>query len=137
MSQHLRISIGNKFEYFSILVFSFFLKVLQCIYSVMEQQVHRKYVLLINENNIFLFIYLFYFWLQWVFVAVHRLSPVAESGSSSLVAVHRHQSFSLRQCLLLWSMGSRACRPQQLQFMGSRVQTKSSVGHGRSRSAAL
>ena len=57
---------------------------------------HRKYVLLINENNIFLFIYLFYFWLQWVFVAVHSLSPVAESGSSSLVAVHRHQSFSLR-----------------------------------------
>ena len=61
MSQHLRISFGNKFEYFSILVFSFFLQVLQCICSVMEQQVHRKYVLLINENNIFLFIYLFYF----------------------------------------------------------------------------
>ena len=57
---------------------------------------HGKYLFLINENNIFLFIYLVYFWLPWVFVAVHRLSPVAESGSYSRVAVHRHQSFSLR-----------------------------------------
>ena len=29
-----------------------------------------------------------YFWLLWVFIARHRLSLVAESGGSSLVAVH-------------------------------------------------
>lgn len=47
---------------------------------------HRKYVLLINENNVF--IYLFYFWLRWVFVAVHRLSPVATSRRYSLAVAH-------------------------------------------------
>ena len=45
-----------------------------------------------------------YFWLCWVFVAVHGLSLVAASrGYSSL----RCAGFSLRWLLLLQSMGSR------------------------------
>ena len=32
--------------------------------------------------------YLFYFWLCWVFIAVHRLSPAVVSGGFSLVLVH-------------------------------------------------
>ena len=39
----------------------------------------------------------FYFWLRWVFVAAHRLSLAAVSGSH----------FLLRWLLLLWSTGSR------------------------------
>ena len=35
-----------------------------------------------------LFVYLFYVWLLWVFVATHRLSLVAASQGYSLVAVH-------------------------------------------------
>ena len=31
---------------------------------------------------------LFFFWLYWVFVAIHRLSPVAVSKDHSLLAVH-------------------------------------------------
>ena len=47
---------------------------------------------------------LFYFWLCWVFVAVHGLSLVAASrGYSSL----RCTGFSLRWLLLLQSTGSR------------------------------
>ena len=51
------------------------------------------------------FIYLFiYFWLRWVFIAVHGLSLAAASGSySSLLCV----GFLLRQLLLLQSLGSR------------------------------
>ena len=49
-------------------------------------------------------IYFIYFWLCWVFVAVHGLSLVAESrGYSSL----RCTGFSLWWLLLLRSMGSR------------------------------
>ena len=52
----------------------------------------------------YLFIFKFYFWLCWVFIAVHRLSLVAASGGcSSLPCV----GFSL-WWLLLWSTGSRA-----------------------------
>ena len=53
----------------------------------------------------FLIIYLFvYFWLRWVFIAVHGLSLVAESrGYSSLWWA----GLSLQWLLLLWSMGSR------------------------------
>ena len=43
-----------------------------------------------------LFIIYFYFWLHWVFVAVHGLSLVAASGG-----------YSLRRFLLLRSTGSR------------------------------
>ena len=52
-----------------------------------------------------LFIYLFiYFWLGWVFVAVHRFSLVSESGGYSLL---RCVGFSLRCLLLLRSTSSR------------------------------
>ena len=45
-----------------------------------------------------------WFWLRWVFIAARGLSLVAASGGySSLQCV----GFSLRQLLLLWSMGSR------------------------------
>ena len=62
-----------------------------------------------------------YFWLRWVFVAVHGLSLVAASGSYLLWCV----GFSLWWLLLLRSMGSRctgfsSCgtRAQQLWCMG-------------------
>ena len=50
------------------------------------------------------FIYLFYFWLCWVFLAVRGLSLVVASRGYSLL---RCAGFSLRWPLLLWSMGSR------------------------------
>ena len=53
---------------------------------------------------IYLSIYLFiYFWLHWVFVAVHGLSLVAASGGYSLWCA----GFSLWWLLLLWRTGSR------------------------------
>ena len=72
------------------------------------------------------FIYLFiYFWLRWVFVAVHGLSFVASGGYSSL----RCARFSWRWLLLLWSTGSRctgfsSCgtQAQLLWLTGSRTQ---------------
>ena len=45
-----------------------------------------------------------YFWLCWVFVAVHKLSLVVVSGGYSSL---RCTGFSLSWLLLLWSMGSR------------------------------
>ena len=49
--------------------------------------------------------YLFiYFWLHWVFVAVHGLSLVAASGGNSSLQC---TGFSLRWLLLLQSTGSR------------------------------
>ena len=58
----------------------------------------------LNKPN-FYFIYLFiYFWLHWVFVAMHGLSLVVASGGySSLWCA----GFSLRWLVLLWSTGSR------------------------------
>ena len=50
------------------------------------------------------FIYLFYFWLHWVFVAVRGLSLVALNGGYSLL---RCAGFSSRWLLLLGSTGSR------------------------------
>ena len=52
--------------------------------------------------NLILFVY--YFWLRCVFVAVHGLSLVAVSGGYSSL---RCMDFSLRWLLLLWSTGSR------------------------------
>ena len=65
-----------------------------------------------NLGHVFLFIYLFIYlfihsfiiWLRWVFVAAHRLSLVAASGSYSWLWC---VGFSLRWLLLLWSTGSR------------------------------
>ena len=42
-------------------------------------------ILLVNVNSLSLVIY---FWLPWVFVAVHRPSLVAMSRGCSLVVVH-------------------------------------------------
>ena len=75
-----------------------------------------------------LFILFAYFWLCWVFVAVHGLSLVAVSrGYSSLLCA----GFSLRWLLLLLSTGSRhvgfsSCgtRAQQLWLTGSRAQAQ-------------
>ena len=76
-----------------------------------------------------LFIYLFiYFWLRWVFVAAHGLSPVAARGGYSSL---RCVGFSLWWFLLLRSMGSRctgfsSCgtQAQQLWLAVSRVQAQ-------------
>ena len=64
--------------------------------------------LLVNKllvSILFFLVYLFiYFWLLWVFIAVHGLSLVAASrGYSSLQCM----GFSLRWLLLLRSTGSR------------------------------
>ena len=50
---------------------------MKCLYICFSVQLFKK-------NYLFL-----YFWLCWVFVAVHRLSLVAASRSYSLVMVHR------------------------------------------------
>ena len=50
------------------------------------------------------FIYLFYFWLHWVFVAAWGLSLVVASRDYSSL---RCAGFSLQSLLLLRSMGSR------------------------------
>ena len=65
-------------------------------------------------------LFIIYFWLCWVFVAVHGLSLVAASGGHSSL---RCAGFSLSWLLLLQSMGSR--------WAGSVV-----VAHGLSCSAA-
>ena len=60
---------------------------------------------IIEFLKINVFIYLsIYFWLRWVFVAVHGLSLDAASGGYSLL---RCTGFSLQWFLLLWSTGSR------------------------------
>ena len=73
------------------------------------------------KNLIYLFIY---FWLRWVFIAVHGLSLVAASGGYSSL---RCTGFSLQWLLSLWSTDSRhvgfiSCgtRAQQLWLTGSR-----------------
>ena len=53
-------------------------------------------------NSFLLLIYLF--WLHWVFIALHRLSLVAASGSYSSLQC---ESFLLQWFLLLYSTGSR------------------------------
>ena len=53
---------------------------------------------------LFNFIYLFYFWLRWVFVAARGLSLVAVSEGYSLL---RCTGFSLQWLFLLRSTGSR------------------------------
>ena len=53
--------------------------------------------LLLFKKKIYIYIYMGFFWLQWVFVAVRRLSLVMKSGDyplvaavvASLVLVHR------------------------------------------------
>ena len=54
--------------------------------------------------NLFIYLSLIYFWLCWIFVAVHGVSLVAVSGGYSSL---RCAGFSLRWFLLLWSTGSR------------------------------
>ena len=73
-------------------------------------------------------LFLFFFWLRWIFVAVHGLSLVPASGGySSLWCV----GFSLQWLLLLQSMGSRhasfsSCGiwAQSLWLVGSREQAQ-------------
>ena len=52
----------------------------------------------------FIYLFIFYFWLCWVFVAARGLSLVAASGGHSSL---RCAGFSLQWLLLLWSTGSR------------------------------
>ena len=59
--------------------------------------------ILFSVYSAFFFFYI-YFWLLWVFVAVHGLSLAAASGGYSSL---RCADFSLRWLLLLRSMGSR------------------------------
>ena len=58
---------------------------------------------LIGFLKIYIYIFI-YFWLHWVFIAVHGLSLVVASGGYSWL---RCAGFSLQWLLLLWSIGSR------------------------------
>ena len=81
-----------------------------------------------RKVTLFIFLYFYFFWLRWVFVAARGLSLVAASGGNSLL---RCGGFSLRWLLLLRSMGSRhvafsSCgsQAQQLWLAGSRAQAQ-------------
>ena len=60
---------------------------------------------------------LVYFWLFWVFVATHRLSPVLASGGCSLVAVHG--LLIVVVSLVVWYEGSRDTGLVVPQHVGS------------------
>ena len=66
--------------------------------------------------------------LCWIFIALCRFSLVAVNRDYSLVAVYR---LLIEVASVLWSMGSRACRLQQLQHVGLVI-----VVHGLSCSVA-
>ena len=51
-----------------------------------------------------LFIYLFYFWPHWPFVAASRLSLIAGSRGYSLIAVHRLLTAVASHCRV-WTLG--------------------------------
>ena len=57
------------------------------------------------------FLKIIYYWLQWVFVTVHRLSLVEASGGFSSCC---GRAFSLWRLLVLQSTSSKAFRLQQL-----------------------
>ena len=75
-------------------------RVMQYQYKQRFRDTYRTYRK-VNREQVLLFIY---FWLCWVFVAVHGLSLVVAKGGYSLL---RCTAFSLRWLLLLRSMGSR------------------------------
>ena len=66
-----------------------------------------------GERAWFLFVclFIFYFWLHWVFAAVCWLSAVVQAGAPAA-------GFSVGWPLLLWGMGPRACRLQELRCPG-------------------
>ena len=75
----------------------------QCISQCLEHGDHAI-VEWMNAASYFLHFYLFiYFWLRWVFVAAHGLSPVVVNGGFSLL---QRLDFSLWWLLLLQSMDS-------------------------------
>ena len=90
---------------------------------------HRGSPTYFQLGNFFLiYLFYFYFWLCWGFVAGRGLSLVAASGGYSPL---RCTGFSLRWLILLWSTGSRctgfsSCGmwAQQLWLVGSRVQAQ-------------
>ena len=75
----------------------------QCIPQCLEHGDHAI-VEWMNTASYFLHFYLFiYFWLHWVFVAAHGLSPVVVNGGFSLL---QRLDFSLWWLLLFQSMDS-------------------------------
>ena len=75
----------------------------------------RKQFFLIN------LFYFIYFWLHWVFVAVHGLSLVAASGGLLFVAVRRPL---IVVASLVTEHGIQACSLRQLWLTGSRAQAQ-------------
>ena len=66
-------------------------------------------ILCFFKNYLFcLFIYLFYFWLRWVFVAARRLSLVAVSGGLLFIAVCRLLIAVVSLCCRARALGTRA-----------------------------
>ena len=62
-----------------------------CLYPTLPQKLLPTPLHLFTYSSRFFFykfIYLFYFWLYWVFIATHGLSPVAASMGLLFVAVH-------------------------------------------------
>ena len=86
------------FFFFDSLVYSL------CFIHCLAYNSINKFVALNSIRKLFCFLSCIYFWLHWVFIALHRLSLVAVSGGySSLQCV----CISLWLLLLLQSTGSR------------------------------
>ena len=81
----------------------FYIPIKRCM-SIQISPHSHQHLLLPFFKKINLFILFIYFWLHWVFFAVHGLSLVAARGGYSLL---RCVGFSLRWLLLLRSTGSR------------------------------
>ena len=61
----------------------------------------------INPLDIFLKIYFIYFWLCWVFVAMHRLSIVAARGATLRCSVRASHCSGFSHCGA-WALGEQA-----------------------------
>ena len=65
--------------------------------------------------DFFLIILCIYFWLNWVFIAAHRLSLVAMSGVYSLVVVHVLLTAAASRAQTLVRVGFSSCGSQALE----------------------
>ena len=104
---------SNELSIFSIM----YLNLLKI--KVYEKKIRSTHVLFYSHYPKliwFFFFNLFFFWLHWVFVAVHGLFLVVASGGCSLLWC---AGFSLWWLLLSRSMGSRVRR---LHSCGTRAQ---------------
>ena len=79
-------------------------------------------------KGFFVCLFVFYFWLHWVFFAELGIFLQLQQVGTTLQL--RCSGFSLQRLHLSQSTGSRACRLQQLQLLGSRSQASVVVARG-------